>query len=65
MSSMLQNRQAIVKEFEDMLEETLIRFKIGKGIREYERAKRLVLNEDMGTGEYHRAITLIVEWCGV
>jgi hypothetical protein len=58
-------RQAIVKEFEDILEETLIRFKIGKGVREYERAKRLVLNEDMGTGEYRRAIKVIAEWCEV
>ena len=47
------------------MKDMLAQFKIGKGVREYERAKRMILHGDMGTGEYHRAIKIIAEWTGV
>lgn len=58
-------RKVIKDEFDAIIKDHLRTYRIGKGVQEYERAKRMILHGDMGTGEYHRAIKVIAEWTGV
>ena len=54
----------VVLQFESYIIDILKHNKIGKGIQEYERAKKLLPN-DLSADEYEEAIRIVADYIGI
>ncbi len=55
----------ITKNFHAYIKKRLVFFNIGGGLSEYERAKKLIIDDSYTDDEVQQAIIIISEWCEV